>query len=299
MRKLRSTEEKLDYANVFDNIVNAIASYLNKYNLDSMVLGISGGIDSTVNAAIGKEVCKRTGKRLIGISLMTDTNESDEIESAILVGKEFCTKYLNCIMNDEYESLNQLCDEISGTSDSIARGNIKARMRMMILFDASAKNKGIVFSGANRTEVLLGFSTLGADSLGAIAPLSELFKHEVYEFAHWIKDNVYPGSAALEKSISLTPTDGNGVMAGGDLAQIAPGCTYDDVDDILITYLEYSGHHPEEYQIEMERLYSKYGKGIVDSVIRRHRNSQFKRWFLPLVIDPNTGELTQNDLTKL
>ena len=88
-------------------------------------------------------------------------------------------------------------------------------------------------------------------------------------------------------------------MAGGDLAQIAPGCTYDDVDDILITYLEYSGHHPEEYQIEMERLYSKYGNGIVDGVIRRHRNSQFKRWFLPLVIDPNTGELTQNDLTKL
>ena len=193
MRKLRTTEEKLDYANVFDNIVNAIASYLNKYNLDSMVLGISGGIDSTVNAAIGKEVCKRTGKKLIGISLMTDTNESDEIESALLVGNEFCTEYLNWMMNDEYESLNCLCEEISGTSDSIARGNIKARMRMMILFDASAKNKGIVFSGANQTEVLLGFSTLGADSLGAIAPLSELFKHEVYEFANWIKDNVYPG----------------------------------------------------------------------------------------------------------
>lgn len=288
-------KRSLDYAQVWENIVTAIADYLNKYNIQSMILGISGGIDSTVNAAIGCEVYKRTGKPLIGMSLMTTTNENDEVESADIVGAEFCTEYQKCQMTDEYEVHNALCERINGKSDSIARGNIKARMRMMILFDASAKHKGIVFSGANRTEVMLGFSTLGADSLGAIAPISELWKHEVYEFAAWIKVNIYPNSIGLMKSISLNPTDGNGVAAGGDLGQIAPGRTYNDVDDILMTHLEYSSHHTEEYLNSMEELYKKYSFETVDGVIKRHRNSQFKRWFLPLIINPETGELTQNN----
>ena len=293
MNGIRTSE--LDYAQVWENTVTAIADYLNKNKLESMILGVSGGIDSTVNAAIGCEVYKRTGKKLIGLSLMTSTNEADEDYAASLVGSEFCTEYVKCSMEHEYKDFDNMCVHISGPSDSVAKGNIKARMRMMILFDASAKHKGIVFSGANQTEVLLGFSTLGADSLGAIAPISRLFKSQVYEFAHWIKDNIYLGSLALEKSIALNPTDGNGVAAGGDLGQIAPGRTYNDVDDILITYLEYKGHHPEEYQNAMNELYEKYSYETVEGVIHRHRNSQFKRWFLPLIINPETGELTQNN----
>lgn len=293
MNGIRTSE--LDYAQVWENTVTAIADYLNKNKLESMILGVSGGIDSTVNAAIGCEVYKRTGKKLIGLSLMTSTNEADEDYAASLVGSEFCTEYVKCSMEHEYKDFDNMCVHISGPSDSVAKGNIKARMRMMILFDASAKHKGIVFSGANQTEVLLGFSTLGADSLGAIAPISRLFKSQVYEFAHWIKDNIYFGSLALEKSIALNPTDGNGVAAGGDLGQIAPGRTYNDVDDILITYLEYKGHHPEEYQNAMNELYEKYSYETVEGVIHRHRNSQFKRWFLPLIINPETGELTQNN----
>lgn len=293
MNGIRTSE--LDYAQVWENTVTAIADYLNKNKLESMILGVSGGIDSTVNAAIGCEVYKRTGKKLIGLSLMTSTNEADEDYAASLVGSEFCTEYVKCSMEHEYKDFDNMCVHISGPSDSVAKGNIKARMRMMILFDASAKHKGIVFSGANQTEVLLGFSTLGADSLGAIAPISRLFKSQVYEFAHWIKDNIYLGSLALEKSIALNPTDGNGVAAGGDLGQIAPGRTYNDVDDILITYLEYKGHHPEEYQNAMNELYEKYSYETVEGVIRRHHNSQFKRWFLPLIINPETGELTQNN----
>jgi NAD+ synthase len=286
---------KLDYSQVWENIVSAMCNYLEKNKLESMILGISGGIDSTVNAAIGREVYKRTGKKLIGLSLMTSTNEADEDYAASLVGSEFCTEYVKCSIEHEFKDFDNMCVHISGPSDSVAKGNIKARMRMMILFDASAKHKGIVLSGANQSEVLLGFSTLGADSIGGVAPLSQLMKHEIYEFAHWIKDNIYSGSLALEKSISLNPTDGNGVTAGGDMAQIAPGHTYNDVDDILMTYLEYKGHHPEEYQNAMDELYEKYSYETVERVIRRHLNSQFKRWFLPINIDVETGELIQNN----
>ena len=293
-------KEPLDYAKVWENIVNALINYLEKYNLQSMILGVSGGIDSTVTAAICCEVCKRTAnKKLIGMSLMTKTNEQDEVNSADLVGVEFCTEYQKIQINDEYETLNKLCERISGNNTNLTNGNIKARMRMIILFDASAKHKGIVLSNSNKTEALLGFSTLGADSLGAIALINELYKTEVYEFAKWINENIYPDSQALPMSINLTPTDGNGVAAGGDMAQIAPGHTYNDVDDILMTYMEYSGHHPEEYQIAMNELNDKYGADTVERVISRHRSSQFKRYHLPLIIDPETGEILQNNFSPV
>ena len=277
--------EPLDYKDVYDNIVTGLSSYVNKYHLESLILGISGGIDSTVIAALSKEVCKHTGCKLIGISLMTNTNQNDEVDAASLVGAEFCTEYQKCTIEEEYKVLDAMCDRINGEGNPTSRGNIKARMRMITLFDASAKNKGIVLSGANRTEIELGFSTLGGDSIAAISPLSETWKHEVYGLAKWMLKNIYIDSAALKASIALTPTDGNGVQAGGDMAQIAPGHTYEDVDDILMTYIEYKSHHPEEYQIAMNELYEKYTKETVDRVIERYHKSAFKRLHIPLGID--------------
>ena len=285
---------KLDYSQVWENIVSAMCNYLEKNKLESMILGISGGIDSTVNAAIGREVYKRTGKKLIGLSLMTSTNEADEDYAASLVGSEFCTEYVKCSIETEYKDFKNMCAHINGEGSKLNNGNIKARMRMIVLYDAASINHGIVLDCDQRSEHYLGFWTAHGDT-SDITPIGLMWKHQIYEFAHWIKDNIYPGSLALEKSILLNPTDGNGVTAGGDMGQIAPGCTYNDVDDILMTYLEYKGHHPEEYQIAMNELYEKYSYDIVEGVIKRHLNSQFKRWHTPLIIDPETGEILQND----
>ena len=93
--------EPLDYKTVYDNIVTGLSSYVNKYHLESLILGISGGIDSTVIAALSKEVCKHTGCKLIGISLMTNTNQNDEVDAASLVGAEFCTEYQKCTIEEE------------------------------------------------------------------------------------------------------------------------------------------------------------------------------------------------------
>ena len=285
----------LDYKDVHDNIITGLCSYVNCYHLESLILGISGGIDSTVVAALAHEVCECTGCKLIGISLMTNTNQNDEVDAASLVGAEFCTEYQKCSIEEEYNILDAMCDRINGEGNPTSRGNIKARMRMITFFDASAKNKGIVLGGGNLSEILLGYFSIAADEAAAIAPLGSLFKHEVYGLAKWMLKNIYPESAALKASIALTPTDGNGVQAGGDMAQIAPGHTYEDVDDILMTYLEYRGHHPEEYQIAMNELYEKYTKETVDRVIDRHHNSEFKRQHRPLVIDVYDSCILENN----
>ena len=285
----------LDYKDVHDNIITGLCSYVNKYHLESLILGISGGIDSTVVAALAHEVCECTGCKLIGISLMTNTNQNDEVDAASLVGAEFCTEYQKCSIEEEYKVLNAMCDRINGEGNPTSRGNIKARMRMITLFDASAKNKGIVLGASNLSEAALGFATVAGDLASALSIIGGLWKHEVYGLAKWMLKNIYPESAALKASIALTPTDGNGVKAGGDMAQIAPGHTYEDVDEILMTYLEYRGHHPEEYQIAMNELYEKYTKETVDRVINRHVNSEFKRRHAPLVIDIFDACVLEND----
>jgi hypothetical protein len=115
------------------------------------------------------------------------------------------------------------------------------------------------------------------------------------------------------KSISLNPTDGNGVAAGGDMGQIAPGCTYNDVDDILFRFIsriepywnEISSGMTQNLRTEAAKAYQRlqnlneqYGANIVEGVIKRHINSQFKRWHRPLFIDPESGEILQNDGEK-
>ena len=310
MREIIRTN-KLDYAQVWEKTVTALSNYLEKFKLESMILGISGGIDSTVVAAIGREVYKRTGKKLIGLSLMTFTNEADEDYAASLVGSEFCTEYVKCSIETEYKDFKNMCEHINGEGTKISNGNIKARMRMMILYDAASINHGIVLDTDNFSEHELGYFSLHGDE-GDLSIMG-LWKHEVYEFAHWIKDNIYPGSQALVKSISLNPTDGNGVAAGGDMGQIAPGCTYNDVDDILFRFIskiepywnEISSGMTQNLRTEATKAYQRlqnlneqYGANIVEGVIKRHINSQFKRWHRPLFIDPESGEILQNDGEK-
>ena len=82
-----------DYAKLFEHIVAETANYVTRNKLQAMVLGISGGIDSTVCAAICQEVSKKTGIPLIGRSLPTKHNKEGEKSAALMVGKAFCNDF--------------------------------------------------------------------------------------------------------------------------------------------------------------------------------------------------------------
>ena len=86
-------DTKLNYEHVFSSLVKGLGNYVTSSHMDTMVLGISGGIDSTIVAAIAKQVSQNTGVKLIGISLMCSTNQLEEVCTADAVGKEFCDEY--------------------------------------------------------------------------------------------------------------------------------------------------------------------------------------------------------------
>ena len=295
--------QELSYKEVYNNIVNGTAKYMVDNGIKCMVLGISGGIDSTVCAAICHAVYKKTGIPLIGVSMPCTTNKEDEVSAASQVGKEFCNEFKEVNLQSAFEVMEHFCKESSGLdSTPISQGNIKARLRMITLYDIASKMGGIVIDTDNLTEAYQGFFTVHGDTCD-FNPIGGLWKHEVYELANYInvwETENYP-SKALEASIALMPTDGNGVKDGGDLAQIAPGKTYNDVDEILHAWVGLDSRIKEDviksdFECGMfKHLSNKHGKDIVKGVIMCSIKSEFKRRQLPIVVDIFRGNLMEKN----
>lgn len=281
-----------DYKKIFETIVDNTELYVKKAGLKSMVLGISGGIDSTVVAAVCHEVSKRNEDvRFIGVNLPANTNTQIENDSADYAIRAFCDSAIYSGIEDAYNSVQNLCDEYCN-STAISRGNIKARLRMIYLYNVAGVNKGIVMDTDNLTEHYLGFFTIHGDQ-GDLNPIGRLWKTEVYELAKYLKDEYYKDTdninivKALEHAIEITPTDGNGVKGTGDLDQIMPGYTYTDVDKVLQFALsEFLTRENVEYFLQQNPniTYDAFW-----GVVNRYKNSEFKRQVSPYVIDIETN----------
>lgn len=300
---------KLNYEHVFNTLVEETAKYITKNNLKAMVLGISGGIDSTVVAAICHEVSKKTGIPLIGRSLPI-RNKNDEFDVSKLVGEAFCDDFkivglyrqyrdllLEIVYQEEGKDMSILSMEQSKMQTPIANGNIQARLRMIYLYNLASIHRGLVMSTDNQTEYQLGFWTIHGD-VGDFDPIQGLWKTEVYELAKWLctrlslKVASYPAGLskeyykdtynkyiALKESIALTPTDGLGI-SNSDLDQIGAKSYY-DVDRVLQTLTCKAS--PENDKLQDE-LTSELGPDVVGKITERHFKSRFKRLVSPIIV---------------
>lgn len=301
----------LNYDTLFNNIVDFTFNYIKNNKLHSAVLGISGGIDSTVVAAILYEVTKRhdewfntlsdneirnsgyTPFVLYGYSLPTKTTDGDEFHTSTLVGNAFC-KYHGWHLPSFYtenieKCANNIIDfcNINNNSSAFRKGNIKARLRMIYLYDKAKEHNGFVVGTDNFTEKLLGFSTIGGDALADYMPLQYLWKTEVYGLAKYLLEKYkneedWAAVHAIDESIKLAPQDGLGI-SGTDMDQIGAK-NYYDVDEILYSYVTTCGYKDnyvagdvsDEFMHNVyPNLIVKFGKDAVDNVLSRYK-SNFK-----------------------
>lgn len=298
--------KELNYERVFNILVKETSNYITRNRLNAMVLGISGGIDSTVVAAICHEVSKQTGIPLIGRSLPIK-NKEDEFDVSKLVGEAFCNDFkvvnltdgylavYNSIIGGEENLISCGDDAESKYQTTIANGNIQARLRMIYLYNLASIHKGLVMSTDNQTEYQLGFWTIHGD-VGDFDPIQGLWKTEVYELAKWligyyygcgIKKEVDADGArkicdmceAIKKSMSLTPTDGLGI-SNSDLDQIGAKSYY-DVDRVLQTLTCKAS--PENDKLQDE-LTTELGPDVVGKITGRRFKSRFKRLVSPIIV---------------
>ena len=302
----------INYAEYFEEKVTALTNYVKEYNLEALVLGISGGIDSTVCAAICHEVTKRVPVKFIGRSLPIK-NEYEEVSTSDLVGNAFCTNYKqSSILSVVYEPylLPLIIGEEEDLGDSwkvsdsklqtpIANGNIQARLRMIYLYNLASIHKGIVIDTDNLTEHNLGYFTIHGDQ-GDVNPIGDLWKTQVFELAEWLQlhyaseESNSSKVAALEASLQLKPTAGLGIT-NNDLEEIGAE-SYEQVDGILQEILAWKwlskkrGDFPEgdlkeqreQFLDEQQMLDTPID--VILNVVDRHFKSEFKRKKLPIVL---------------
>ena len=296
-------KEITDYGKVFETLIEKTEEYVLGNNLHAMVLGISGGIDSTVVAAICHEVSERTNIPLIGRSLPSKYNKEGETTTADLVGKAFCDDYKVCPIQEIYEDFIlhiRNCEMPLGIwsgSDHqtpVANGNIQARLRMIYLYNLASIHGGLVMDTDNLTENNLGYFTIHGD-VGDFNPIGGLWKTEVFELAEWIMNwygsythtyfytdspemieykqgNLYK-ARAIKESLKLKPTAGLGIT-NNDLEEIGAE-SYEQVDRILQCLTDDS--------ISTDTI-DDIPDAILEAVVKRHNASKFKRKQLPIKI---------------
>lgn len=308
-------KEITDYGKVFETLIEKTAKYLIDNNIKAQVIGISGGIDSTVVAAICHEVSKRTNIPLIGRSLPTKFNKEGEITTADLVGKAFCDDFEVYSLSDLWEDVeNSFMRYESKPTTPISSGNIQARLRMIYLYNLASIHKGLVMDTDNLTENNLGYFTIHGD-VGDFNPIGGLWKTEVFKLAEWLLSyysfqlphNMYEATAeqlekagkvfqqgkAIKESLKLKPTAGLGIT-NNDLEEIGAE-SYEQVDTILKEILAWkwlSSERGETYDsvwdmrnafLEEQQMLNIPIK-VIMAVTDRHFKSEFKRKQLPIKI---------------
>lgn len=307
-----------DYGAVFETLVTKTADYLIQNNIKAQILGISGGIDSTVVAAICREVSNRTGIPLIGRSLPTTNNKTNEVSTADLVGKAFCNDYkvypidrfyhqfMIDIVHKETGSVRFRQNELTGgfTIDledclkfqtPIANGNIQARLRMIYLYNLASIHKGLVMDTDNLTENNLGYFTIHGD-VGDFNPIGGLWKTEVFKLAEWLvnyysqsiyrpttipSENLY-AAVRFEETVQST--------AIKESLKLKPtaglGITDSDLDEIgaeSYDQVDKVLQFLTDETIPVSTV-EDIPDEIFDAIVKRYNSSKFKRKQLPIKI---------------
>lgn len=227
-----------NYETMFNGCIKGGMDFLARNpGIKSFIVGLSGGVDSTVVAALGRRIADLSGIKLIGRSMPIVSNKKEEIDRARLCGA-FCDEFDTQDMSEvwkfiaatlELEAIGKITSgEALTFEEKVRLGNIKARLRMTNLYNLAAKNHGVVLSTDNYTELLMGFWTLHGD-VGDFGLIQELFKTEVYGLAAWMADNIYDSTCSKNSVLYdvcvAKPTDGLGIT-NSDLDQLLPGIEY-------------------------------------------------------------------------
>ena len=246
-----------------DGLVSDLVKYKDTYSIETVVLGMSGGIDSALTASLFRDA----GYRVIGVTLPIEQHPDETMR-----GVEACEKlgieHLQVDLTKEFKSMcdgishldsniNRFNDDEDEKDVKIRRGNIKARLRMITLYNLASLHKGFVASTDNFSELAAGFWTLHGD-VGDVAPIQSLTKS--WEVPAMAELQGVPESIILAK-----PTDGLGV-ANGDEDQF--GCSYLEFDIGLL-----SRCYGLDYQSDSERM-----KDVFDIVDSRVGSTVYKRF---------------------
>lgn len=173
----------LNSSQTIDTISRFIKDKLSESNSKGIVVGLSGGLDSSLVAYLCTEAIGN--EKILGLVLPSKTTSAEDVDDALKVAKTLGIKYRLMSIDFLIESFPQICPQCS--KSSLANANLKARIRMMILYYHSNAMNCLVTGTGNRTELLVGYFTKYGDGGVDILPIGALYKTEVLKIAKYLE----------------------------------------------------------------------------------------------------------------
>jgi len=219
-----------DPEEVYRALCLGLAGYVEKNGFPGVVVGLSGGIDSALTAAIASDALGP--ERVWGVTMPGRYSSAGSVEDSRALAANLGIRFSEVAIEPPYSGfLEALADTFEGTEPGVAEENLQARARGAILMAISNKFGGMVLATGNKSEMSVGYATLYGDMAGGYSVLKDVFKNEVYELAEWRnrEEQLIPAAIITKPpSAELRPDQ-------LDSDSLPP---YDVLDPILERYVE-------------------------------------------------------------
>lgn len=235
-----------------------IKSEITRVGMTRAIINLSGGLDSALSCALAVEALG--AENVFALRLPYRASSSDSLAHAQLMIDQFK-------IHAETIDITPMVDPLIAhdpNMSNVRKGNIMARMRMIALYDQSEAFKALPVGTSNKTEILLGYSTLYGDSASAINPIGDLYKTQVRQL-----------SRAMNIPAPIIDKPPSADLWADQTDEKELGFTYEEVDKLLYLLID-QRYSPQE------AVEAGFDKKFVDTVTARVRRYQFKRMLPPI-----------------
>lgn len=254
------SESTLKY--MYDALVLGLKDYAHKSNFTKGIIGLSGGIDSAIVAAIAAEALG--ADNIIGVAMPSAISSGHSISDAQALAENLKIEFQNISIKGPVESIEaQLAPSFKGLEKDVTEENIQARLRGVLLMALSNKLNALLLTTGNKSEIAVGYCTLYGDMCGGLAVISDLPKMQVYALANYInRDGILIPQNTIDKapSAELSPDQ-------KDEDSLPP---YSELDAIL-------HHYVEEGLSRAEIIKEGFDSEIVNFIVKKVDQNEYKR----------------------
>ncbi len=244
-----------------------IADYFRKSNLSSAVIGLSGGIDSALTAALAVRALGK--ERVIGVGMPSAISSDHSVQDARRLAENLGIEFHLVSIAPMVDAFSAaLAPVFGGAPPDVTEENLQSRIRGAALMAVANKRGAVVLGTGNKSEAAMGYATLYGDTIGAISVLADLYKHQVYALA-WLEneeeERIPPRTIEKPPSAELRPNQKD--------SDTLPD--YPVLDAVLAAFIERRRSAAEiAAELSLERP-------LVEDIVRRVYQNEFKRKQLP------------------
>lgn len=253
--------------------VDALAAFAKGAGFSQVVIGLSGGIDSSVTAVMAVDAFG--AKNVHGVLLPGPYSTGHSIDDALTLAENLGIESHTVSICEPFEAFEQVIRKsYKEKLEGLASENTQARCRMVILMALSNANRWMLVNTGNKSEAAMGYSTLYGDTAGAFAPIGGLYKTDVYAIARWRNERAERDGQVppIPEHVLVKPPSAE--LAPGQEDEKSMGIDYPTLDRMLIAHFE---HGVSENGL----VEAGFNRADVERVLAKVRSQAFKRALEP------------------